>query len=104
MYWGETDDNDIIKNKYTTVLFDGRVSQNGGLDSSVQSRLSVSGNITSTSTNQEFLLQNVTIYDIRKTYGCTASVYGDWFRSGPIRLVLQGKFYFTIRLKGRVVL
>lgn len=87
--WGQTDSNKI-RNKYLTVSSDEQVYHNKreALPSSFQSRLDVKGNITKTRANFVFILKDATSADTEITYGCTAIVYGEWFRSGPIKLVL----------------
>lgn len=88
IYWGKTDGNDHIRNKYITVA----KSWNGGLNptlkDSVKSRTSWIGNVTQDRCKQKFVLRNVSKAD-QTTYGCTAIVYGDEIRSGPINLFVH---------------
>ena len=96
IFWGTTDNNNKIRNKYITVNKNGKTSKNRGLSDSLQSRLGVVGNISEHGCNLTFELRNVTRADERTTYGCTADIVGDDYRSGPITLDIQGKFLFRL--------
>ena len=91
IFWGETDNNDRIRNKFITVSKDKKKTYNSKIPSSLQSRLGVTGNISRQGSNLMFVLRNMTRSDALITFGCTAIVYGDDFRSGPIKLAIQGK-------------
>ncbi|KAJ7378256.1 Neural cell adhesion molecule 1 [Desmophyllum pertusum] len=84
--WGETDNNDRIRNKYVTIPASGLWYINPELDDSIKNRVSWTGNISRKGCNLVFILRNVTTSD-EITYGCTAIVYGDDILNGPKRLV-----------------
>ena len=90
--WGKTDGNDHIRDKYITVA-----KSNGGFNptlvNSVKSRVGWIGNVTRHRCEQMFVLRNVSKAD-ETTYGCTALVYGDRVRSGPINLAVYGKSHY----------
>jgi len=88
--WGRTENNDRITDKYITVYKNEKNSTNSRLPYSLQARLAVSANISRHGCDLVFVLKNVSSSDELTTYGCTAKVYGDNFRSGPITLVIQG--------------
>jgi len=87
--FGQTDNNARIRNKFITVYKNGNTQINRQLPSSLQTRVSVSGNVTQQGCDLVFRLQNVHRTDEQITYGCTAVVWGVWFRSGPVSLVTQ---------------
>jgi len=89
IFWGRTDNNDKIRNKYIAVGKNGKISYNRRLAPSLQSQLAVTGNVSRRGCDLVFVLNNVSSSDELTTYGCTAIVYGDAFRSGPITLVIQ---------------
>jgi len=90
IFWGTTDNNNKIRNKYITVFKNGKTLKNRELSDSLQSRVGVAGNISKHGCNLTFELRNVTRADERITYGCTAKIYGNWYRRGPVILVIQG--------------
>ena len=90
IYWGKTDGSVFIKNKYITVAKSWNGGFNPTLDKSVKSRAGWIGNVTQHGCKQVFILRNVSKAD-EITYGCTAIVYGDDIRSGPIKLFVHGK-------------
>jgi len=96
MFWGRTDNNDKIRDKYMTVQKSGKTSKNGGLSPSLQARVGVAGNVSEHGCNLTFELRNVTRDDELITYGCTAVIDGYEYRTGPITLVIQGKFLFRL--------
>ena len=94
LYWGKTDNNDRIRDKYQTVNKDGTVLINSNLQPrSLQFRLRVNKTINQKKCSVQFVLRNVTRLDALITYGCTAVIYGEDFRSGPINIVIQGKIH-----------
>ena len=96
IYWGQTDNNDRIRNKYLTVKKDESIEFNDKLPSSLKSRLNVTKTINQHGCSVHFVLQNLTWSDGDHTYGCTAIVYGDEFKKGPIRINIQGKAHFRL--------
>ena len=90
IFWGRTDNNDKIRNKYITVEKNGKSSYNRALAPSLQSRLAVTGNVSRHGCDLVFVLNNVSSSDELTTYGCTAVIDGDEYRSGPMTLVIQG--------------
>ena len=66
---------------------------NPELDTSIKSRTSWTGNVTRHRCEQMFVLRNVSKAD-ETTYGCTALVFGDHVRSGPINLAVYGKSHY----------
>lgn len=98
-FWGKTDKDDRVTNKYTTILKDGNAKVNYQLPETLRSRLSAATNISKDNCSLDFVLKEVTRGDATLTYGCTASVYGTFIESGPIYLVLRGKqFGITAKL------
>ena len=92
--WGEVDERNRIIDKYISILKDGKPYVNTGLSRNLQDRLDVSANLTQTACNVEFVLKNFIADDTKITYGCTAQVFGDYIRNGPIRLGIAGKVHF----------
>ena len=90
IFWGRTDNNNKIRDKYIAVEKNGKISYNRRLVPSLQSRLAVTGNVSRRVCDLVFVLNNVSSSDELITYGCTAIIYGDEFRSGPLTLVIQG--------------
>ena len=99
IYWGKTDNNERIRDKYLTVSKDGSVLINDILPPSIKSRLNVTKTINKHGCSVHFVLQSVTLSDELVTYGCTAMVEGDGYKEGPIRLVLRGKAHFRLFLQ-----
>lgn len=99
LYWGVTDNNEKIRNKYLTVFSNNGLSSNTANPASLRNRISrASGHISQAEITQTFILQSVTKSDAQKTYGCTADVWGEKIESGPI--TIRGKsclVNFTIR-------
>ena len=94
LYWGKTDNNERIRNKYLTVFSDNHVSSNTANPASLLARMTrASGHISQTEITQTFRLESVTQSDAEKTYGCTADVWGEKIESGPI--TIRGKFRFN---------
>ncbi|XP_015767667.1 PREDICTED: uncharacterized protein LOC107346401 [Acropora digitifera] len=92
IFWGMTDNDKRVTDKYMTVLKDGTAKVNYQLQpSSLQSRLGVTKNISKDRCILDFVLKNVTRRDATLKYGCTAIVYGIHIWNGPINLVLRGK-------------
>ena len=92
--WGRTDNNDKLRDKFITVYEYGQNKKNTEIQArTLKSRLSVSGNVTQQGSNLVFMLRNVSRQDEKMTFGCTAVVWGEWFRSGPIQLDVQGKVH-----------
>ncbi|XP_022796343.1 protein sidekick-1-like isoform X3 [Stylophora pistillata] len=85
--WGKTDA-DQIENKYITIPRSGITAVNPALSDSFQSRLNWTGNISQNGCQMQFILKNVTKLDETRTYGCTAVVLGQDYRSGPIKLAV----------------
>ena len=96
IYWRQTVNNDRIKNKYLAVKKDESVELNDRLPSSLKSRLNVTKTINQHGCSVQFVLQNVTWSDENRTYGCTAMVYGEEFKKGPIILDIQGESHFRL--------
>lgn len=94
--WGQTDNNQIIRDKYLTVKKDESVEINYELSSSLKSRLNVTKTINQHGCSVHFVLQNVTRSDELLTYGCKGIVDGYDYEDGPIRLVIQGKAHFRL--------
>ena len=93
--WGEVNARKRIIDKYMSILKDGKPYVNTGLSKNLQDRLDVSANLTQTACNVEFVLKNFIADDTKITYGCTAQVFGDYIRNGPIHLNIAGKVHFT---------
>ena len=91
--WGRTNNDKYIADKYITVHKYNNYTINYQQSNTFQTRLDVTGNITQNECNVKFVLKNVTRSDESSTYGCEADVDGQEFRSGPIRLVIQGKLH-----------
>ena len=89
---GSIGGNDRIKERYLLVKKDESVQLNDRL----ASRLNVTKTINQHGCSVQFVLQNVTWSDEDHTYGCTAVVYVDVFREGPIRLDIQGESHFRL--------
>lgn len=84
--WGHVNERKEIINKYISISGQGQSHLNTGLLKSLQDRLTVSANLTQTACNVEFVLKNFIADDTKTIYGCTAEVYGDYIRDGPIDL------------------
>ncbi|XP_067057727.1 hemicentin-1-like isoform X2 [Acropora muricata] len=84
--WGHMDEREKIINRYISISQQGKPHPNTGLPKSLLDRLTVSANLTQTFCNVEFVLKNFIADDTKTTYGCTAEVYGDFVRDGPIDL------------------
>lgn len=84
-----------IIDKYISISQKGKPHPNTGLPKSLLDRLTVSANLTQTVCNVEFVLKNFIADDTKTTYGCTAEVFGDFIRDGPIDLGIAGKVHFT---------
>ena len=93
--WGHMDERKRIIDKYISMSHQGKPHPNTGLSKSLLDRLTASANLTQTFCNVEFVLKNFTADDTNTTYGCTAEVYGDFIRDGPIDLGIAGKVHFT---------
>jgi len=87
--WGKTDNNQYLRTKYITLVKkSGNFQLNPIIDDSVKSRAHWTGNITQQQGCQlTFILRNVSKSD-QTTYGCTASIWGEEIRDGPINLVV----------------
>ena len=92
--WGKTDA-DQIQNKYITILKNGITAVNPSLSDSFQSRLNWTGNISQNGCQMQFILKNVTKLDETRTYGCTAFVFGQDYRSGPIKLAVVSEYEYS---------
>ena len=88
--WGKTDNNEYLRMKYITLVKSKNLF-NPILASSVKSRAYWTGNITQAEGCQVvFILKNVSKSD-QTSYGCTVSIWGERFRSGPVNLVVTGE-------------
>ena len=93
--WGHVNERKKIINKYISISDQGNPHPNTALPKSLLDRLTVSANLTQTACNVEFVLKNFIADDTKTTYGCTAEVYGDFIRDGPIDLGIAGKVHVT---------
>ena len=82
--------------KYITIATDRGEAFNSAvnptLDDTLKSRLSWAGNISKNSSQIDFILKNVTKLDKTRTYGCTVTVDGLDYRSGPIKLAVLSEY------------
>lgn len=91
VFWGaETDNYGNIGNKFLTVDSKENVWSNPKVPGSVISRAVWSGTLSRERCQLDFLLKNA-IYTDDGTYGCIGVVYGETFKSSPIRLIVLGK-------------
>ena len=90
IWGGETDKHGNIGNKYITIGNDLKLWFNPSLPDYVKSRANWTGTVSRAGCRQKFILRNVTRLD-ETTYGCTAVMYGETIKSGPIRLVVLSK-------------
>ena len=89
--WGKTDNNDHLRTKYIVIEKRGLLF-NPTLHPSVSSRAHWTGNISQHQGCQiAFILKNVSKPD-QTTYGCSATIWGESLRNGPVNLVVTGKF------------
>lgn len=96
LYWGVTDNNEKIRNKYLTVFSNNGLSSNTANPASLRNRISrASGHISQKEITQTFILQSVTKSDAQKTYGCTADVWGEKIESGPITIRVRPSITIT---------
>ena len=89
-YWGTTDSNEYIRNKYITIVNAVQWHVNPSLKQSIKSRIGWSGSIGRKRCTLKFTLINVVKSD-EDTFGCTAVVFGDEIRSGPVQLIVLSK-------------
>lgn len=91
VFWGgETDKYGNIGNKFLTIDNSEKVWTNPKLPDSVRSRAMWSGTVSRKSCQLVFRLRNAIVSD-DGTYGCIGVVYGETFKSSPVRLVVLGR-------------
>ena len=91
--WGETATNrDNIRYKYIDIVKDRRDAFNPVVNPNLDGRLGWALNTSKHSCQIDFILKNVTKLDKTRTYGCTVTVDGLDYRSGPIKLAVLSEY------------
>ncbi|XP_074633271.1 uncharacterized protein LOC141892038 [Acropora palmata] len=75
-----------IINKYISISQQGKPHPNTRLSRSLQDKLSLRTTPKRPATWTSLVLKNFIADDTKTTYGCTAEVYGNFIRDGPIHL------------------
>jgi len=93
--WGHMNERKKIINKYISISQQGKPHPNTRLSRSLQDKLSLRTTPKRPATWTSLVLKNFIADDTKTTYGCTAEVYGNFIRDGPIHLDIAGKVHFT---------